>query len=118
MEIGPFTISRGTMIPYVAEFRTDQVRKKAADGSVTVVEQAFTEREEFFRAKVKIPRAEGEDLANFLDAKGFARDTFTYKDGFGVSFTVRFWDRRIRKRYITGGLMELDLLFRKENVAP
>lgn len=117
MEIGPFTITRGTMIPYIEDERTSQVRKVAGDGSVTVVEQEFGE-EQFFRAKIKVPRTEALQIRDYLKAKRFAGETFTYKDGFGVSFTVRFWDRRVRRRNVAGGLTEMDLLFREELVAP
>ena len=117
MQIGPFTVSRGTMIPYVEDDRTSQVRKVAGDGSITVVEQGFAS-ELFFRAKIKVPRDEGTKIRDFLLAKGYASETFTYIDGFGTSFTVRFWDRRVRRRNIGGSLVELDLLFRQEIAAP
>lgn len=117
MQIGPYVISRGTMVPYGEDDTTSQTRKVAGDGSVTVVDQAFGE-ESFFRAKIKIPQAEAKTIRNYLLAVGFARDTFSMIDGFGVTHTVRFWDKRVRRRNIAGGLVEMDLLFREEIVAP
>lgn len=113
MQIGPHTVTRGTMVPYRLEARTSQLRKVAADGSVTVIDQLFN-RELYIRAKIKVPNAEADTIAGFLEAVGFARDTFSLEDAFAVVRTVRFWDRRIRRNHIAGGLTEMDLLFRQE----
>ena len=118
MKIGPFTLSRGTLLPYTEERKTSQSTRVAPDGSVTVVDQIYT-RETFFRAKVRIPKDEADVIVGYLtDGVGFARDTFSLEDGFGVTFTVRFWDRRLRKKTISSNLIELDLLFREEIIAP
>lgn len=113
MKIGPYTITRGSLTPYVAEGRTSQVTKVAGDGSVTVIEQLH-DAEEFMRAKIRVPKAEAETIKAFLEALGFARDTTTIEDGFGTVFTVRFWDRRVRIRHVGNELGEMDLLFREE----
>ena len=118
MTIGPITVSRGTLTPYVQETKTAQSRFTAGDGSVVTVEQPF-EFEEFFRANIRVDRDEGRVIKSFLEGAGagFARNPFVLIDGFGVSHTVRFWDKRVRTTYIKADLVEMDLLFRKEIVA-
>ena len=116
MKIGPYTVSRGTMLPYIEEDRRTATVRTAADGSIVVTEQAFSS-EVYFRVKIKVPRGEARDIRGFLRGVGYARDTFTYEDGFGVAHTVRFMDSKIRRRNIAGGLVELDLLLREEVVA-
>jgi hypothetical protein len=113
MQIGPYTITRGTMVPYQVDDETRQVKLEAEDGSVTVTEPAFNSVR-FMRPKIKVPQAEAVEIANFLLAVGYARDTFTYVDGFGTSHTVRYWDKKIRQRNIAGGLVEMDILLRRE----
>lgn len=118
MKIGPYTVSRGSLIPYTVERRASQTRRKAADGSITVVEKP-DRTERYFHTKIKVPRAEANKIADFLETGvGYARDTFTLVDGFGTSFTVRFWDGRVRERFVASNVVELDLLFRREVVAP
>lgn len=118
MKIGPFTLSRGSLTPYTEERTTRQTTRIAADGSVTVVDKIY-KRETFFRMKTRIPKTEADTIVGFLsDGAGFARDPFTIQDAWGKTFTVRFWDRRIKKRVISSNLVELDLLFREEIVAP
>jgi hypothetical protein len=114
LKIGPFELSRGTLVPYTEERATKQTTRIAADGSVTVVDKSYN-RETFFRAKVRLPLDEAKRIVGFLsDGVGFARDTFTLEDGFGITHTVRFWDRKIKQRSISADLVELDLLFRRE----
>jgi len=118
VQIGPITVSRGTLTPYVQESRTAQTRKIAGDGSVVVTDQPFA-FEEFFRARIKVDRDEARVIKSFLEGAGagFARNTFVLVDGFGVSYTVRFWDRRVRLTYIKADLVQMDLLFRREIAA-
>ena len=115
MIIGPITVSRGTLTPYVVEAKAAQSRRVAGDGSVVTVEQPFTS-EEFFQAKIRVPRDEAAVIKAFLEGAGagFSRSTFTLVDGFGVSYTVRYWDRQVRVIYGAGDMAEMDLLFRRE----
>jgi hypothetical protein len=118
MIIGPFTLSRGALTPYTEERSTRQSTRTAADGSVTVVDQVYA-RETFFRAKVRLPKEEADTIVGYLtDGVGFARDTLSLTDAWGIVHTVRFWDRKIKKRVISANLVELDLLFREEVTAP
>lgn len=80
---------------------------------MTVIDQLF-DSEQFFRVKIKVPKAEADNIRRFLLALGFSRDATTIEDGFGTVFNVRFWDKRIREKHVAAALTEMDLLFREE----
>ena len=118
MIIGPFTVSRGSIVPYTIEHRTPQKVRIAGDGSVTVVERAYTNAR-FFRVKIRVDKDEASSIASFLvSGVGYRRQTFSFTDGYGDVFTVRYWDDTVRERAVVSGVVELDLLFRREVVAP
>jgi hypothetical protein len=114
MKIGPFTLSRGQLLPARYEGTTPQGRIIAADGSPVIVEHPYA-KEEFLRVKVKLPKIEADTIAGYLeDGVGFARETTTIEDGYGKTFVVRYWDKRVRRTVVASNVVELDLLFRKE----
>lgn len=116
MQIGPFTLSRGQIVPATTDYKTPQKTVLAYDGSVTVIDYGFPD-EEFIRAKVRLPEDEADKIISFLrNGMGYARTAFSIVDGYGDTHVVRFWDRKIRKRVIASNVVELDLLFRKEVV--
>lgn len=118
MIIGPFTVTRGTITPYTIDVLTPQKTRKAGDGSVTVAAKGYL-REVFLRAKVKVGKDEADQIESFLTyGMDFATGTFNLTDGYGDVYVVRFWDKRVRKRASAANLVELDLLFRQEVVAP
>ena len=115
MKIGPFTVTRGSILPYEIWVTTPQSVKKASDGSVTVVEKPYT-RELYLKVKIKVDKDEADQIESFITyGASFRRQTWTFQDGYGVDFTVRYWDDEIRKRVIrASNIVELSLLLRVE----
>lgn len=114
MEIGPFVVSRGAMVPYNVDFRTPQIANEAMDGAIVVTEKPYN-KTRFIRAVIKVPFAEGLQISTFLSSGvRFKAIPFIIKDGFGQTWNVRFWDKRVREKHLAGGPVLLDLLFRVE----
>jgi len=112
-QIGPYVIERGALIPYNDEATSDQVKQIDGNGGVVVTEATFTER--FIRAVIKVSKAQADYLDGFLtNGVRFAGEYFTLVDGFGVSRNVRFWDRKVNRKSIASGIVQMDLLFREE----
>ena len=112
MEIGPFTLTRGSLTPYDEEGRTRQNVMEAEDGSIYVHDRTATK---FIRCKVKLNRTEANAVAGYLEnGARYAAEAFTLKDDFNIQWNVRFWGGRVKRRSIASNVVELDLMFRVE----
>ena len=114
LKIGPFTVSRGALIPYNETFETDQTKMKDGDGGAVVVSRPYVNT--MIRVTIKVPRDEARMIANYLAHNvKFAGLPLTLVDGLGTTRTVRFWDDKVNKKYLAGGsLVQMNLLFREE----
>ena len=116
MQIGPYPVTRGAILPYSAKGSTKQKTSIDGDGGVVAHEVPFGEI--FFRAVIHCSHEEGRVIAGYLrNGVRYSAVPFTFVDGFGTSRLVRFWDNDVNENYISGTEVELDLLFREE-VAP
>jgi len=112
-KIGPYTISRGALTPYTEDEESDQIRQKDGDGGVVVTGVPY--KDSYFRALIRVQRNEAIAIGGYLANNcKFAALPLTLVDGNGITRLVRFWDKRIRKKYLAGGMVEMDLLFRAE----
>jgi hypothetical protein len=114
MQIGSIALSRGAQPPLVVEAATDQIVRKNEDGSIHITEQLFG-KEEFVRIRLKLELVEARRIEDFLvNGCRFRAVPTTINTGVGQQWTVRYWDKSFRQKYIGAGLIEIDLLFRRE----
>ena len=114
MTIGPYTITTGNLIPYSENVATNQIRQEAADYSTVIVDRPQVR---FLKGKFKVPRAEADDIERFLTwGVRFAATAFTVVDDFGTSWSVRYWDRVCKKKFVAADVVLMELTFRVEPV--
>jgi hypothetical protein len=112
MEIGPFVLTNGSLIPYDEEGRSRQNVIEAEDGSIYVQDRTAAK---FIRARIKLNRTEANAVAGYLEnGVRYAADAFTLKDDFNVQWNVRLWGGKVRRRSIASNVVEMDLMFRVE----
>jgi hypothetical protein len=112
-KIGAYTIERGALIPYTDEATTNQGKQIDGNGGVVITETPYTER--YIRAIIKVSTEQADYIDGFLtNGVRFAGEYFTLVDGFGVSRNVRFWDKKVKRKSIASGIVQMDLLFRLE----
>ena len=113
LTIGPYTMAKGALLPYEERDTTRQRFDITGDGGVVTHDVGY--KEEFVRAIIKCPRDEGRAIAGFLtNGVRFRAMPFILVDGFGRSLTVRFWDKKLYKKYVQGAQVQMDLMFRIE----
>ena len=112
--IGPYTITRGEILPMERESRTAQNVEESEDGSVYVVERDYDEM--FLKSRVKDSLSNIENLVYFLrNGVRYSAVPFFITDGFGRSWNVRYWGgRNIKWTMIGASLFEMNLVFRVE----
>jgi hypothetical protein len=114
MTIGPYTVTRGAMVPFTFEATSPQIAVETEDLEVVVAEKTANSVE-YIRAVIKEPIDNGMNISNYLKyGVRFKAIPFTVQDDYGTTWLVRFWDRRVKRRHLGGDLVELDLLFRIE----
>jgi hypothetical protein len=112
MIIGPYTVSRGTLLPWEEEAATKQKWNEALDGSVGVVDDyAVT----FIKGHIIVPWPEAMDIKGFLEnGMRFAATVFILEDSRGIQHSVRWWQKRVRAQERAVDQCKIDLLFRVE----
>lgn len=114
LKIGPYTVTRGALLPYSMSGVTTQSVDEALDGSVVVVDAPYVAR--IFEATIQVPVNEAEDILGFIvNGARFSAVPFVVVDGYGTARLVRWWGgREIEQRLIASGIVEMTLKFREE----
>lgn len=113
IDIGPYTIERGELLPRKDSYKSGQKKMVDGDGQVVVVEAPYDER--FFTARMKGTKDEIEDVVAYLRATGrYSAAAITVVDGYGVSRSMRLWENSIEWRTVASNLIEVSLLLREE----
>jgi len=112
MTIGPFTLSRGRLIPAKGSIETASDPIVASDGSVGGADDLYQTR--MWEARLKLPRAEAANLVAYI-ANGlrFWRETVEVTDS-GITRVMRYWSRKVSWEQRGGEIVELTLPFREE----
>jgi len=113
MMIGPYTITRGAVLPYEEEFSSDQVIQKDGNGDVIVSGNDYTDS--FLKVTISAEKELLDTIANFLKNNNrFAALPFTLVDGFGVTKLVRLWDNKFKKVYQGNNFGTIEIIVREE----
>ena len=111
--IGPYTITRGAIIPYETESQTDQSVNIDGDGGVVVTELPYSEQ--FMKVQIRGTVEEMEAVKGFIETGvRFSAVPFNVIDDWNTTHYVRFWGNKVTKKLIAPGICEMELLFRKE----
>jgi hypothetical protein len=112
-KVGPYTLTRGAIIPFETEGQTDQVVNTDGDGGVIVTEVPYSEQ--FLKAVIRGTVEEMEAVKGFIETGvRFSAVPFNIVDDWNTTWFVRFWGTKVTKKLIAPGLCEMELLFRKE----
>lgn len=112
MIIGPYTVSRGTLVPYEMYSQSQQARIELMDGAVCVAEDVDAQ---FMKATFRVPLEEAMNIQGYLrNSVRYSAEAFTITDDFGASWSVRYWDSKIGATVIGGSITEMVCLFRVE----
>lgn len=115
LQVGPYVLPRGGIVPYEETSTTRQTRLEAMNGAMHVIDAWDYELK---KITVRDSREVCLNVKGFLkNACRYAAFPFTLVDGFGTSFRVRLWDRNIKVKTIAADVAELVFTVRVE-VAP
>ena len=111
--IGPYTISRGAILPLEAESETDQIVNVDGDGGVVVTETTY--HEQFLKMNIRGTLEEMEAIKGFIEnGVRFRAVPFNVTDEWNNTYYVRFWNKKASWKLVAPGICEMDLLLRKE----
>lgn len=112
MKIGPYTVTRGQIIPFEEYSNSEQTRLVLSDGSAAVSDDFDAE---FKKVTIKVTRAEALNIRGFIrHAARYAAEAFEIYDDYGASWLVRYWDDRITMGTVASSTVEMVMIFRVE----
>lgn len=111
--IGPYEVTRGEILPYRIDAKSPQAAVTTRSGAVYVAERPF--QEQFFSVKLSDSRALLMEVFDFIRyGCRFRAVPFTYIDGRGTSWLVRYWGRNDIRINDEGVQATMTLVLRKE----
>lgn len=113
MKIGPYTVSRGAILPLTETTESEQTQTVMLDGSVAIFDDWDCELK---KVRIRVPRAEALNIRGFLRyGVRYAALPFEIQDDYGNTWWVRYWGgSKIDMETIVSNLVEMNLVFRVE----
>ncbi len=112
--VGPYTVSRGEILPHDREAQTAQSVDEAEDDSVYVSERLNDVQ--FITARLRDNLTTIENVIYYIrNGVRYAAVPFWITDGFGRQWNVRYWGgKSIKWKYVGADLVEVNLKLRVE----
>lgn len=113
VSIGPWSVTRGPILPHRRQSKTSQKVDKAEDGSVGVSDAHYDDDILYVLIRADITTIS--DIYHWIkNGVRYSARAFQYTDENGVELTVRYWKNTVQYRIIGGDLAEMELPLRKE----
>jgi len=112
MKIGPYTVTRGMIVPFDEYSNSEQTRLELSDGAVAISDDWDTE---FKKCTIKVSRGEALNIRGFLRRSArYSAEPFEIIDDYGTTWWVRYWDSKINMATAVSNIVEMVMVFRVE----